>query len=517
MEGGPAVTEPARLRVGLFVSGREPAAWQHDVLARLRTLQAVEVIVWAGPPSPRPGLAWARLARRAPALRPRPLSEPPAAAGGEAGCDIVLDLTGGVGAEVARGVPIWTICDGASRPLAGEFPGLADIGSGRGAVLTVRIRQEPPVRRAWFACGPWYAATFQRLYAEAVDLIAAAVRDRRDGVPGWSLPPADPRAAAGPASVAARLVEGACRAAVRRLASMLRAESWMIGLIDRPIAEVATDPRSPAVRWLGRRGWSGYQADPFGVPGTTDRIYCESVQAADGVGVIEELQLRAAEIESVARVALPVAGHLSYPFLFEHGGRLHCVPESVESRETRLLRWNETRGWSTLAVLASGVAVADPTLFRWQGRFWLAYTDADRSPFDNLNLLFAEQLAGPWQPHPGNPVKVDVGSSRPGGTPFLHEGALYRPAQDCSATYGGAIAINRVDLCTPEAFREQTVRVLAPGARDANPAGWHTLSAWGERTLIDGKRDVVNPLVLRRKLRLRMRALRGRVEGALSR
>src|SRR5213596_456309 len=51
---------------------------------------------------------------------------------------------------------------------------------------------------------------------------------------------------------------------------------------------------------------------------------------------------------------------------------------------------------------------------------------------------------GPWRPHPGNPVKVDVRSSRPAGGPFLFGGNLYRPAQDCSRTYGGGITINRV-------------------------------------------------------------------------
>src|SRR5439155_21984126 len=99
------------------------------------------------------------------------------------------------------------------------------------------------------------------------------------------------------------------------------------------------------------------------------------------------------------------------------------------------------------ATLLDGVAAADPTLFRWEGRYWLAYTDVDRGPFDNLCLSYAERLQGPWHPHANNPVKVDHGSARPGGTPFLHEGRLYRPAQDCRLTYGRAVALNRIVVC----------------------------------------------------------------------
>lgn len=290
----------------------------------------------------------------------------------------------------------------------------------------------------------------------------------------------------------------------------------MIGLIDQPIGVVATRAEAPAVRWLGSRSLSRYLADPFGVPGTRDRIYCESFSASDGSGAIEELRIDADAIEEQTPVALPIPGHLSYPYLFQHEGVLHCVPESVATRQTRILRSEANGAWSTLTVALPRVAAADPTLFWWRDRFWLAYTDADRGGFDNLNLAFSERLAGPWFPHPNNPVKVDAASSRPAGTPFLHEGALYRPAQDCSVTYGGGIAVNRVSVCSPTAFCEETVRVLRPSTDDLNPDGWHTLSAWGDRTLIDGKRYTVNPFVLRRKVRRRLARLGSGLARGLS-
>jgi len=66
----------------------------------------------------------------------------------------------------------------------------------------------------------------------------------------------------------------------------------------------------------------------------------------------------------------------------------------------------------------------------------LFFTDADDGPLTKLRVWFADDLLGSWCPHPGNPVKPDIRSARPAGTPFVHDGALYRPAQDCSRTYG---------------------------------------------------------------------------------
>ncbi|MGO4780832.1 hypothetical protein AB4084_35670, partial [Lysobacter sp. 2RAB21] len=92
-------------------------------------------------------------------------------------------------------------------------------------------------------------------------------------------------------------------------------------------------------------------------------------------------------------------------------------------------------------------------------------------------MSYSRELHGPWKPHLRNPVKVDHRSSRPAGTPFVHEGVLYRPAQDCGSGYGQAVVINRVLLCTPQRYREEAVRHCRPDPGGRNPHGLHTVSA----------------------------------------
>ena len=122
-----------------------------------------------------------------------------------------------------------------------------------------------------------------------------------------------------------------------------------------------------------------------------------------------------------------------------------------------------------------GVPIIDPTIFQYEGRWWLFGTRADAG--DNFKLFgwHADELTGPWRPHSANPLKTDIRSSRPAGPPFVHDGALYRPAQDCSTGYGAAVVVNRVLTLTPDAFEEEIVSRIAPDTGGRYPTGLHTL------------------------------------------
>ena len=101
------------------------------------------------------------------------------------------------------------------------------------------------------------------------------------------------------------------------------------------------------------------------------------------------------------------------------------------------------------------------------GLWWLFYASADRAA-DKTGALFAawaERLTGPWHPHPGNPLRTDPTSSRPGGTPVVIDGRLMLPVQDCSDTYGGAIRPLWIDRLTPDGFSaEAGTAITAPAA-----------------------------------------------------
>jgi len=91
-----------------------------------------------------------------------------------------------------------------------------------------------------------------------------------------------------------------------------------------------------------------------------------------------------------------------------------------------------------------------------------------------------------------NPVKIDPRSARPAGHLFIHDNRLYRPAQDFSRTYGGALRINRIDTLTETEFRESAAGVVRP-PRKRFTKGLHTISCAGAWCIVDAKRYVFEP------------------------
>jgi hypothetical protein len=82
-------------------------------------------------------------------------------------------------------------------------------------------------------------------------------------------------------------------------------------------------------------------------------------------------------------------------------------------------------------------------------------------------------------------VKIDIRSARPAGAPFMLDGSLHRPAQDCTRKYGRRVSIVRVTAIDERAYQEELVAVIEPH-RGRYSRGLHTLSAMGASTLIDG-------------------------------
>lgn len=272
--------------------------------------------------------------------------------------------------------------------------------------------------------------------------------------------------------------------------SSLFRDHWNVGVVSGSIERFLDPAFIPDVRWLAPPAARHvYVADPFGIDGR-DGILFEAFDHRTQQGVIRAVG-GPSGTPTAGESVLPEAVHTSYPFLVEHDSQIYCLPEAAGTRSVRIFRAsNFPDGWDDLGTLVDDVAAVDPTVFEHDGRWWLFFTDKDVDSNAVLHVWHAPDLLGPWSAHVSNPVKTDVRSARPAGTPFVHGGRLYRPAQDCSTTYGGGIALNEVMELTETRFRERVVHVVRPAAAWRYPAGCHTLSAIGAQTLIDGKRRV---------------------------
>jgi hypothetical protein len=290
-------------------------------------------------------------------------------------------------------------------------------------------------------------------------------------------------------------------------------EQWNVGIIDRPIHTLLGAQTLPPVKWLPKLRKREFVADPFGVIHEGKlTILCEHFDYATGLGKLIAVDPERPQSQLQMEIGPQPPVHLSYPFVIELDSELLCIPESVKAREVALYRCVRFPDrWRRVTTLISNIELVDVTVFHHENRWWLAGSDpGPAGASSELHLWYADSLSGPWHPHLSNPVKIDVRSARPAGSMFHHEGALYRPAQDCSTYYGRRVAINRVTKLSPTEYEEECMQTVEPAADGPYPAGLHTLSAAGDFTLIDSKRWVFAKEELPRALGRVIRAMLGK-------
>jgi hypothetical protein len=280
-----------------------------------------------------------------------------------------------------------------------------------------------------------------------------------------------------------------------------RVDEWNVGLVRAAPHEFLQESFDPSVEWSAYRERDQMVADPFLVPASGEvRLLCEEFSWLSETGRILELTRGPDGALSRGRPAIDEGVHMSYPYTFQHENALYCIPECGARREVALYRWDPGAArWVREAILLENIAAVDATVFPAHGSWWLLHSSDDGVGPWSLYVWAADSPRGPWRPHPGNPVKTDVRSSRPAGRPFWHEGRLYRPAQDGTASYGGALAINWITRLSLDGFDEVTVQRIRPRAGWPYPDGIHTLDSCGGLSVIDAKRHVWPvSLILRR-------------------
>jgi hypothetical protein len=253
-------------------------------------------------------------------------------------------------------------------------------------------------------------------------------------------------------------------------------------------------------------------ADPFIVSADPDVHLLAEEFSHDQPGriVAIDIGMDATSPRQVRTGICPRTEHTSYPYLFTDSGSLYCLPECHQSNRSTLYRYDGT-AFHMVRDLLTAERVTDGSILFDGSLYWLLCGLEDDCDQVNLYLFYAPSLDADWCPHPLNPVKTDVTSARPAGQFLVANGQFFRPSQDCSKSYGSALAINRIDELSPTAFRETRVATIRPEAISRSCFGVHTLSFAQGMVAIDAKSYLVGwkPFYIRG--RRRAAALLGRV------
>ena len=273
-------------------------------------------------------------------------------------------------------------------------------------------------------------------------------------------------------------------------------DQWNIGILNFPIHEILTkNQKDYKISWFKNNNKLNYKADPFGLKINDQQfIIFEEYPQLRKRGIIS-----IAPFESISDGVLKIGKiknildnkkHLSYPFIINHEDKIFMICESSRLNNLSLYEIDKKDLTAKkIRDIFTNKKIIDPTIIFHQNKFWLFYsldTDAD----SNLHIAFANSLFDEFKQHPKNPVKRDSFSARSAGTPFIVDGVIYRPAQNCKEFYGLSVVISRITELNEESFSEEFVKEITPTLGDEYDGGLHTISEFGNFTLVDGKRKV---------------------------
>jgi hypothetical protein len=369
-----------------------------------------------------------------------------------------------------------------------------------------------------------HARALDQIYLGSADWCARACRDTRLDQPGQPAfatagAPLPERAAPTNSQILGLALMGSIGIPLRAWRWLFHLERWHVAIVNARAEDLVDGLGAAVVNWLPTPGYHRFWADPFCLASAGDiHVLVEDFSYFRGRAHISAVTTPRAGAKAGVLPVIDTGTHMSYPFLFEHGGSVYCMPEIHETNGVRLyhaVRFPEQ--WELVGTMIDGFPAVDSTVFEHDGLWWLFCGRAGAFSHTKLYAWHAESPHGPWNPHLLNPIKCDVRSSRPAGPAFVAGGALLRPAQDCSRTYGGAVTMNRVVRLSRTAFEEEMVGRIEPDPEGPYPHGLHTLCPSGDVTLIDGKHvafDLAAPVLkLCAAVRERWRRRVGRPSG----
>ncbi len=211
---------------------------------------------------------------------------------------------------------------------------------------------------------------------------------------------------------------------------------WSLGLarathLDRIQDGISIDPLFPLQKLHAFDGFAA--ADPFAmqVDGTW-YVFFEMLRRSASA-VIAVASSRDLTHWEMLGVCLAAPHHLSFPFVFEHGGERYMMPESKSARRVDLYRAIEfPMRWERCATLIRG-RYMDATLIEQSGRFWM---HAGWHSYW-LCLFSAPHPLGPWRRHWLPFARLyNKSNVRPAGRPIQVDGKWIRFVQDNHQGYG---------------------------------------------------------------------------------
>jgi hypothetical protein len=174
------------------------------------------------------------------------------------------------------------------------------------------------------------------------------------------------------------------------------------------------------------------------------------------------------------QIVLAEPYHLSYPYVFEWMNEYYMIPESYTAGSVRLYKAKAfPTTWTYAGTLLAGSYYVDPSILRYQDKWWLFVDASADRQHNTLRLFWAETLTGVWFEHPQSPIIAgNPHIARPAGRLIVLENKLFRYAQDCYPKYGTQVYAFEITQLSTTNYAEQE--------SDKNPVVKASGAGWNE-------------------------------------
>lgn len=241
------------------------------------------------------------------------------------------------------------------------------------------------------------------------------------------------------------------------------------------------------VRWLKYSDRTRWFADPFilEVSDTEIVLLVEELSYSTNKGRIARLVVNKHTwaLESM-KIIFELDTHLSFPMIFRRNEDLIIIPENSASGMCYAYQYNSSDDSVIQIARVCHEPLTDAAILRIDGTSKLLSTSAP-TPNGNELSVFGFDVDTLEATNKAI-IRFDRPIARNAGSPFLHKGKLYRPAQDCGGAYGKGVVLQEVESDGNGDLRFKDVASIYPFDFKYH-LGLHTLNVYDGMCVIDAR------------------------------
>ncbi len=257
---------------------------------------------------------------------------------------------------------------------------------------------------------------------------------------------------------------------------------WSIGIYEGTTPFKLSDPINISNPVLTGKDVTdidaSFVADPFMiVDNNKSFLFFEAMNMNTGKGEIGYAESENLKDWEYKKIVIDEPFHLSYPYVFKYDDNYYLVPESSADLSVRLYKAIAFPDkWEYIGNLLSGHRYSDPSLVRYNNKWWLFVTPGIPGN-DILNIYYSDSLLGEWKPHKLNPIiKFNSKIARGGGRIINMGDKIYRFTQDDSKGYGTQVFAFEITKLTESTYSEHIVSeepIVKKSNKGWNATGMH--------------------------------------------